>query len=45
MSLARTQMQTHLVALLLFPGVERDLLYQLRQLQFADLSGPGVPLD
>ena len=42
MPLARAQVQTHLITVLLFPGVQRDLLNQLRQLQFADLCGPGV---
>lgn len=35
----RAQVQTHLITVLLFPGVQRDLLNQLRQLQFADLCG------
>ena len=38
MPLARAQVQTHLITVLLFPGVQRDLLHQLRQLQFADLG-------
>ncbi len=45
MPLAEAQVQTHLIAFLLFPGIQRDLLHQLRQLKFADLSGPGVALD
>jgi hypothetical protein len=43
--LARTQVQAHLIAVLLFPGIQRHLLDQLRQLEFADLCGPGVALN